>query len=139
MDDFLTPYPFHDEKPQGQPSSEADHRHESREANVPLIALFAVLFVFTGLVIHVLLYWQINVYYHHPEWPARAESPLALVPQKPPKPWVESTPTENYQAFLRSEQETLRSYGWVDRQRGIVRIPIEQAKEMLLQRGVPTR
>jgi hypothetical protein len=33
----------------------------------------------------------------------------------------------------------LNTYGWVDEQNGIVRIPIEDAKRLLIQRGLPTR
>jgi len=41
---------------------------------------------------------------------------------------------------LRSNWEKqLNGYGWVDEQGGVVRIPIEDAKRLLLQRGLPTR
>jgi hypothetical protein len=41
---------------------------------------------------------------------------------------------------LRSEWDTqLESYGWVDEGRGIVRIPISEAKRLLLERGLPAR
>lgn len=41
---------------------------------------------------------------------------------------------------LRSEWEKqLTTYGWVDEQSGVVRIPIDDAKRLLLQRGLPTR
>jgi len=33
----------------------------------------------------------------------------------------------------------LKHYGWVDEKSGIVRIPIDDAKRLLLQRGLPTR
>ena len=42
-------------------------------------------------------------------------------------------------AFRSGEEATLSSYGWVDRNAGIVRIPIERAKELLLERGLPSR
>jgi hypothetical protein len=31
----------------------------------------------------------------------------------------------------------LNSYGWIDQQRGIIRIPIEQAKKLIEQKGLP--
>ena len=41
---------------------------------------------------------------------------------------------------LRSQWEKqLTTYGWVDEQSGVVRIPIDDAKRLLLQRGLPTR
>ncbi len=38
-----------------------------------------------------------------------------------------------------SEAERLESYGWVDKEGGIARIPIERAMEVMLQRGFPAR
>jgi hypothetical protein len=37
------------------------------------------------------------------------------------------------------EEGLLYSYGWVDEKVGIVRIPIERAMDMLVQRGLPVR
>lgn len=37
------------------------------------------------------------------------------------------------------EDQLLHSYGWVDQNAGVVRIPIERAMDLLLQRGLPTR
>ncbi|HEY3762330.1 MAG TPA: hypothetical protein VGN23_11345 [Verrucomicrobiae bacterium] len=33
----------------------------------------------------------------------------------------------------------LNSYGWIDRSNGIVRIPIQRAMDLLLERGLPTQ
>ena len=37
------------------------------------------------------------------------------------------------------EEETLSTYGWVDQNAGIVRIPIDRAMDLLAQRGLPVR
>jgi hypothetical protein len=37
------------------------------------------------------------------------------------------------------EDELLTSYGWVDRNAGVVRIPIEEAMKIVVQRGLPAR
>jgi hypothetical protein len=37
----------------------------------------------------------------------------------------------------KSEEETLTTYGWVDRKAGVVRIPIERAMQLVAERGVP--
>jgi hypothetical protein len=39
--------------------------------------------------------------------------------------------------FRLKEEQTLNSYGWVDQQAGVVRIPIEHAMQLLAQRGLP--
>jgi len=41
---------------------------------------------------------------------------------------------------MRAAQEAvLHSYGWVDRNAGIVRIPVEQAMQKLLEERLPVR
>ena len=53
-------------------------------------------------------------------------------------PW-KATPVVDMEE-LRSHYDTLlTTYGWVDRNRGLVRIPIEEAKQKLLQKGLPVR
>jgi len=37
------------------------------------------------------------------------------------------------------EEETLNSYGWVDESAGVVHIPIQQAMQLLVEQGLPTR
>ena len=36
-----------------------------------------------------------------------------------------------------SERHSLNTYGWVDRRAGVVRVPIDRAMQLLLQRGLP--
>ena len=43
------------------------------------------------------------------------------------------------QSYYQSQQNLLNTYGWVDKQNGIVRLPIDRAMELLLQRGLPVR
>ena len=38
-----------------------------------------------------------------------------------------------------TEQESLTTYGWVDEKAGVARIPIGEAKKLILQRGLPAR
>jgi hypothetical protein len=38
-----------------------------------------------------------------------------------------------------AEDATLHSYGWVDKNAGIVRIPVDRAMEILAKKGLPAR
>jgi hypothetical protein len=38
-----------------------------------------------------------------------------------------------------AEQAALNSYGWVDKEAGIVRIPVDRAMEILAKKGLPAR
>jgi hypothetical protein len=37
------------------------------------------------------------------------------------------------------EQEALHTYGWVDQTAGVTRVPIDRAKDLILERGLPVR
>lgn len=56
-----------------------------------------------------------------------------------PQPRLESDETTEINAFRMQEEQTLNSYGWVDQQAGVARIPIDRAMALLAQRGLPTR
>jgi hypothetical protein len=57
----------------------------------------------------------------------------------PPPPRIQPDPGADMQSYRESQQNLLNTYGWIDRQNGIVRMPIDRAMELLLQRGLPTR
>jgi hypothetical protein len=48
-------------------------------------------------------------------------------------------PGDELTAMRVEEQKILFTYDWVVRDKGIVRIPIERAIEILAQRGLPVR
>ena len=57
----------------------------------------------------------------------------------PPEPRLQVTPSQDLQAIRSAEDAELNSYGWVDKDQGVVRIPIDRAMELLLQHGLPSR
>jgi hypothetical protein len=59
--------------------------------------------------------------------------------KKFPQPRLESDETTEINDFRMQEEQTLNSYGWVDQQAGVTRIPIDRAMALLAQRGLPTR
>ncbi len=54
----------------------------------------------------------------------------------PPAPVLQTNPRGDLAAFRARENETLHSYGWVDRRRGILHIPIEQAMKDVAAKGI---
>lgn len=56
-----------------------------------------------------------------------------------PQPRLETNETIEINKFRLQEEQTLNSYGWVDQEAGVVRIPIDRAMELVAQRGLPTR
>jgi hypothetical protein len=56
-----------------------------------------------------------------------------------PKPALLVTEPIALREHRADEVSSLSSYGWVDRGAGTVRIPIDRAKTLLIERGLPTR
>ena len=52
-------------------------------------------------------------------------------------PPLEPNPVGNHQNFQRAENEKLNGYGWIDKQNGVVHIPIERAMKQLVKNGLP--
>jgi hypothetical protein len=57
----------------------------------------------------------------------------------PPAPQLEETPILDLARERAAEDQVLNSYAWIDKQNGIVRLPIDKAIDLLAQRGLPSR
>lgn len=56
-----------------------------------------------------------------------------------PKPQLEEDERGQLRDIRMEEEKKLYSYGWVNEQAGTVRIPIDRAMDLLVQRGLPVR
>ena len=54
----------------------------------------------------------------------------------PPPPLLQTAPAQDLVAFRAQEDRILGSYGWVDKEAGIVRIPIEEAMRIVAENGL---
>ncbi len=110
--------------------------HETREAQTrPVVVFLAALFV---LVVGALIAcWGIFRLVVRMEPRGAPAAPYEHARTLPPAPRLQVAPAQDYQAYRAHENEILDSYGWVNRQKGIVRIPIQQAMSLLLKQGLP--
>jgi hypothetical protein len=117
--------------------------HEHTDANVWLIVQFAIWLTASALLTHGLM-WGMFAWFvkDRADTAAQAiEFPLAAQQERrlPAGPRLQPIPANEIFEFRQREDAALSEYGWVDRNAGTVHIPIEQAKELLLQRGLPSR
>ena len=68
---------------------------------------------------------------------ARVITPADIA--KFPQPRLETDERDEINGFRTREQQILHSYGWVDQNAGVVRIPIERAMQLLAEQGLPVR
>jgi hypothetical protein len=129
-----------------------DPSHDTSDVNVRAIIGFAVgMFVVTG-VVFVLMYGLFWFFSREAAQNDPAVSPLAPASVEMPRSTMDNpffgqgqgvrlvTHEPSVLAKQRAmEQEVLDSYGWVDQKSGIARIPIAEAKKLILQRGLPAR
>ena len=57
----------------------------------------------------------------------------------PPQPGLLVNEPTVLKAFRDEESQKLHTYGWVNQRVEVVRLPIERAKDLLLERGLPIR
>jgi len=98
------------------------------------LAVFTLVFTFIG---HL-------VYYGLAAREQAASPPVSPLAEKyaakePPLPRLQIDPKLDLDVLRAAEHKTLSSYAWVDKDAGIVQVPIERAMEMLLAKGLPAR
>jgi hypothetical protein len=64
---------------------------------------------------------------------------IADVRRLPPSPRLQVSPTRELEAVRKAEEEILGSYAWVDREKGIARIPIGRAMDLVAEGKLPAR
>jgi hypothetical protein len=70
----------------------------------------------------------------------RLETPASPLATRtiPAEPRLQVNAPKDLKTLQASEQAVLGSYGWVNKEAGIARIPIDRAITLLLERGLPT-
>ena len=108
--------------------------------NIRGVGLFAI-----GLLVSaVVIYLGVGLLFHYLNTETAnttREYPLAATQETrlPPEPRLQTNPRADLRALRDQEDKLLSSYSWVDKSAGVVRIPIDQAMKLTLQRGLPSR
>jgi hypothetical protein len=117
-------------------------QHESSDINVRaiitfMVALFAITIAIQAAMVG--LFWLFNKVEDKTQPQVSAFTPGPAQVADFPSPSLQTTPWTDLQKLRASETEYLNGYGWVDQNAGIARIPIDRAKALLLQKGIPVR
>lgn len=123
---------------------------EQTDVNIRVIAKFAVVLVVVGLVVHLLILGVFKVLDARAKREDPQLSPLTPTRQVAPEPRLQAMqqpvpvgkelpfdPQTLRQNILSEEEERLNSYGWVSKNENLIHIPIDQAKKLIAERGVP--
>lgn len=104
----------------------------------PPILFMIVVLIALG-VVNVVIGGLGYLFYVHNRSVNRPPSAMATLPQVPPEPRLQSSPRADMERMLAEDRALLDGYGWVDRQGGVVRIPIERAMNLVAERGLPAK
>jgi hypothetical protein len=121
------------------PSSEATG-HETADASILGIVLTGVGLTI-GAVIALCIVYGIFQFLSTQTLTTAPPNPMAetSVEQLPPEPRVQEHPAVELQELHAKEDTLLSTYGWTDKMAGVVRIPIDRAIDLALQRGFPVQ
>ena len=117
-----------------------DVAHEEADINVRTVLMFAGGFAVIVLSAALLMGLVFRVLSNQAAASDPQVSPLALPSgQSPPAPNLLTNEPAGLRKFQAEEADKLHGYGWVDQQGGVARVPIEEAKKLIVQRGLPVR
>jgi hypothetical protein len=133
-------------------------QHEESDVNVRALMSFVVIFVVFAAVLYVVVWLMFKFFIQvgksapPPAMTQIARPADADVPSLPrlqpfgagqsSKPAagtrspLADTPVADMEKMRAAEEKMLDNPGWIDSQKGVVHIPIEQAKQLALQRGL---
>jgi hypothetical protein len=116
-------------------------RHEHRDVNVWAIGKIAIALALLTIA-SIFLMFGVFRYFEVRENANQAPLPPAAIIQSnklPPQPRLLDNEPQDLQEYRADQDKALSTYGWVDQQHGVVRIPISRAMDLLVQRGFPAR
>jgi hypothetical protein len=122
------------------PSHDSAH-HEASDIDLRGVLRFGLGLLVVGIVIH-LAVWLLFLYFADratsstgPQYPLAKGQENRL----PPEPRLQTNPRQDLRDLRASEDAILNSYGWVDKNTGTMRIPIDEAMKLAVERGLPAR
>ena len=144
--------------------ADAPKTHEQADPKLAPILRFAAILALFSLVTFYAMYRMFASEMSERSASDAPLPPLAERRQIPPEPRLQSLPgvqlpetstsapmigeslpsgvqpfmSASFPEFDRRQRDELSSYGWIDRQAGIVHIPIDAAMELVLKKGLPS-
>jgi hypothetical protein len=129
-------------KPQDHdPGENPEVSYERQDVNVFRITAFGIGLLISCVVV-VFAMWAMFDFLSSREDKKNPANPPSMVndrPTLPPEPRLQAAPKVELKQLREDEDQILNNYGWVDPAKGIVRIPIDQAIDIVAQKGLPSK
>ena len=139
----------------------SDHNHDNNHGQVegagikpkPILVFLAILGAATALVYVIILGVEIGLKKFDEMNPQQPATALETGPKVPPEPRLQGAPEPNpdkpgetkvsllplddMAAYKEKVNKQADAYGWVDEPGGVAHIPIERAKQIIAEKGLP--
>jgi hypothetical protein len=116
--------------------------HEESDLNLDGIIKFVIHLIVLVAASAAIVYGMYRFFSGQEYEQEKAETPSTLLKReqrasgKPedmfPEPRLQTLPVPDLQAYRAAEEQKLKSYNWLDKEKGLVSIPIDEAKKRLL-------
>lgn len=116
--------------------------HERRDVNVFQITAFGIGLLLSCIVVVFAMWAMFDFLFAHEEAKNKTNPGAAMMSEQstvPPEPRLQAQPRVELRDLKRDEDAILNSYAWIDPNKGIVRIPIDQAIDIVAQKGLPSK
>jgi hypothetical protein len=114
--------------------------HEHSDANVWIIVKFGLWLAISAVVISAGMGLLFGLFVKQSE-ETNPQFPLAVGQEErlPAAPRLQQFPANEFVDFRQHEEAILKNYGWVNKEAGVVRMPITDAMRLAVERGLPAR
>jgi hypothetical protein len=119
-------------------TGKTERRYETQDVSFHTM-VYSALGLAVLIILGFLASWFVFRYYVRVQKLGPPASPFDNARTLPPPPRLQVHPAQDLKAYRAEEDAILEGYGWTDKSAGVVRIPIERAMELSLQRGFPVR
>lgn len=117
-----------------------DVAHEDTDVNIRQLILYTAGLVVLSLISAGIVYGLFNLFERQAAKNDPVLSPQAIpAGQFPPEPRLVRNEPLILEKHRKTEAEVLEKYGWVNQAAGVARVPIDEAKKLLLLKGLPVR
>jgi hypothetical protein len=121
--------------------------YETRDVKLRPLVVFAAGLGVVGVVVYLVIFGMFRLFSGEAAQedarlaPSSVSRPAAVpgADRLPPEPRIQANAAADMKALREREDAILTTYGWVDRQAGVARIPIDVAMKQVLEEGLPVR
>lgn len=123
--------------PKPAPPLMSDRSYEHSDVAIRPLLLFLATLAVSLLVVSGIVAWLFSFFEDQSLVNDPAPAPLAQSSSPTPAPLLQVVPRQDLESFRRRELELLSATQWLDRDRGIARIPIDEALSITAENGLP--